>query len=337
MLSLPALRALRAHEPDAKLSVLSRPSVSEFYEACQEVDETIPYEPSDGLAAFTNTVRRLRERELDLAVLFPNAFRCALMMYLARIPERWGYATDGRTLLLTRRVPPAPRPFGRHQIHFYLDCLRGLGVDPGTPSIELAPTPDMVSRARELLIAHGWSVERPLVGVHPGSTNSRAKRWLPERFADVGRRFVDSHRAQVVLFGGADEASVTASVSASLDGADVVDLSAKTTLAELMGALSHLGLFVTNDSGPMHLAASLSVPTLAVFGPTDERETGPFSSKARIVREPVDCSPCLLRDCPIDHRCMTRLESTHVYDRASDLLGELAQRETLAGSGEARN
>lgn len=322
VMSLAALRSLKAAYPRARLSVLSRSGAAELFEGCEAADETLVYDARGrhrGTRGFWQAAQELKKKEFDLAVLFPNAFRSASLAWAARIPERFGYATDGRGFLLTRAVPPAPRPFGRHQVHYYLDLLRALGVPSGPVDIHLELTEGMRAAAVSALVAAGWEMGAPLIGLHPGSTGSSAKRWLPERYAAVGSRLARRHAAQIVVLGGAGEEELGAQIASELKLPSIL-LSGKTSLGALMGTLSFLTLLVTNDSGPMHLASALDVPTVAVFGPTDERETGPLSVRARVVRRHVDCSPCLLRRCPIDHRCMTWLGVDEVCSAATELL-----------------
>lgn len=322
VMSLGAVRLLRASYPDARLSVLTRPWVQDLYDGCDVVDDAVLYDPRGadrGAAGFMRAARRVRRGRFDVAVLFPNAFRAAALIRASGVPERWGFATESRGLLLTKRVPPAPRPFGRHQSYYYTDLLTGLGLEVGEPDTSLVATDGMRATARRLLESEGWT-GGPLVGVHPGATNSRAKVWKASRFAEVARKLADVHDAQVVILGGKTEAKLATEVERGLPPERALMLQAKTSLADLMGVLAELSVFLSNDSGPMHLAAALGVRTVAVFGPTDARETGPASASARVVREPVDCSPCLYRDCPIDHRCMERITSERVFDEASALV-----------------
>lgn len=322
VMSLGALRALRQNFPDARLSVLTRPWVEDLYEGCGVVDDVVLYDPRGadrGAAGFVRAARRVRQGGFDVSVLFPNAFRAAALVRAAGVPERWGYATESRSALLTKTVPPAPRPFGRHQSYYYLDLLAGLGLRVGEPDTSLVATDAMRAAARGLLKREGWS-GGPLVGVHPGATNSRAKVWKASRFAEVSRKLAETHGAQVAILGGKKEAELAVAVQRELPSDVSLMLQAKTSLADLIGVLAELCVFLSNDSGPMHLAAALGVPSVAVFGPTDARETGPAGAKARVVREPVDCSPCLYRDCPIDHRCMERVTPERVYDEAASLV-----------------
>jgi heptosyltransferase-2 len=327
VMSLGALRSLKAGFPAARLTVLVRPGAEALYRGCEAVAETLRYDPEGedrGLGGFLGAARRLREADFDVSVLFPNAFRAALLVWAARIPERWGYATDGRGALLSRPVPPAPRPFGRHQAYYYLDLIESLGIPARPLDHHLDLTADMEEQATRLLSARGWRPGEPLVGLHPGSTNSSAKRWNPERYAEVGDLLAASGDARVVVFGGPREIAMAERVRSRLRISPIF-LAGKTSLAGLMGLLGRLSVLVTNDSGPMHLGSAIGVPTVAVFGPTDERETGPLGRNCRVVRRQVGCSPCLHKECPLDHRCMVLVEVGEVVDAARDLLEREAE------------
>jgi heptosyltransferase-2 len=320
-MSLGAVRVLRGERPEARIVALTRPSFAELYEEVAEVDATLSYDPpgSDrGLSGLRAAARRIRAEGFDACLLLPNAFRAAAFARLAGIPERWGYATESRGFLLTRRVPPAPRPFGRHQAYYYLELMSGLGFRASAPDVSLRVSDGTRRRARALLEREGWDGKTALVGVHPGATGSRAKIWSPTRFGEVMGRLAAERGARAVILGGASESALAREVAAALDE-PALQLQGKTSLGELIGVLSELTLFLSNDSGPMHLAAALGVSTLAVFGPTDPTETGPLGPRARYVREPVECSPCLYRDCPIDHRCMERVTVSRAYEEATRL------------------
>ncbi|HSF16260.1 MAG TPA: lipopolysaccharide heptosyltransferase II [Vicinamibacteria bacterium] len=322
VLSLGALRVLRAARPEARIVVLTRPWVRELYDGVECIDGVLDYEPhaqDRGVTGFVRAAARVARERFDVSLILPNAFRAAALVLAARIGERWGYATEGRGLLLTRSIPPAPRPFGRHQAHYYLDLMSGLGFDAvSEPDLHLVASERARERAHALLEAEGWD-GRPLIGVHPGATNSRAKIWPPLRFAEAARRLAEARDGRVVVLGGPSDRELCERVRSTLGG-DCIALDGKTSLGELIGVLERLAIVLTNDSGPMHIAAALGTPTLAVFGPTDPRETGPVGEKAGVVREPVDCSPCLFRDCPIDHRCMDHVFPSRVVAEAEALL-----------------
>ena len=331
VMSLGALRYLRHAYPDSQLTVLAKPGIEDLYRCCEAVDGTMCLDPGTerGVSGFLRVASRLRESAFDLAVLFPNSFRSAATVWAAGIPHRWGYGHDGRGFLLTKAAPPAHRPFGRHQAYFYIDLLRHLGIETGEPDLRLNLQESMRRNAATLLEAHGWRSGESLIGIHPGATGSAAKRWMPKRYAEVADRLAASaasHDARVVILGGAGEEAIAAETKAHLRSAPII-LAGKTSLAELMGIAATLSVLICNDSGPMHVASALGVPTVAVFGPTDERETGPLGRDARVVRQQVECSPCLLKDCPIDHRCMDRVTVENVYQVAVDLLNGKGSRQ----------
>lgn len=326
VMSLGALRAVRANYPTAHITVLARSSVRDLYQGCEVVDDTLSYEYKGqhrGPFGFFRLVRSLKQHRFDLALLFPNAFRAAAVARAAGIPERWGYGTDGRASLLTRAVPPAPRPFGRHQVFYYMDLVSGLGLPTNVPDNRLHLTPRMKEHARRLLSSGGGHGREMLIGIHPGATNSSAKRWIPERYGEVGERLARLKGARIVLLGGPEERAAKGIRSAI--ETSIMDLTGRTSLEELMGIIGSLSLLLSNDSGPMHLAAALGVPTVAVFGPTDERETGPLAPSSKVVRKHVECSPCLLKVCPTDHRCMLRVEVEEVVEAAIELLENRAR------------
>jgi heptosyltransferase II len=308
VLALPALRDLRRAFPEAQITLLARPWVAGLYAAVREVDAVLE---SHGHAA---DVKLLRGR-FDTAVLLPNSFGTAFVAWRAGIAERWGYATDGRGPLLTRRCAVPSTVRGRSQVYYYRAMLEGLGLaTEGPPDASLACPDDWAAEARALLGGDG-----PWIGINPGAFYGTAKRWLPERFAAVADLVARRIGAKVAIVGGAAERSLGEAIAEQVT-APVRLLSGETTLRGLVGVLGRLRLLLTNDSGPMHLAAALGTPLVAVFGSTDWTETSPVGSRATLVREPVDCAPCLLRECPIDHRCMTRVDTARVAEAALALV-----------------
>jgi len=308
VLSLPALRDTRRAFPAARLEVLARPWVADLYRAVPEVDGV---RESRG---HREDVAALRG-QFDRALLLPNSFATALVLWRAAVPGRWGYATDGRGLLLTRRcrVPKAVR--GRSQVYYYRAMLEGLGIaTEGPPDASLCCPGEWNARGAELLGDGG-----PWIGVNPGAFYGSAKRWLPERFGAAADIVARRAGAKVALVGGPQERPLAEAIAGGME-APVRVLCGETTLAELVGVLSHLRLLLTNDSGPMHVAAALGVPLVAVFGSTDWTETSPVGGASRVVREHADCAPCLLRECPIDHHCMTRVGVDRVASEALELL-----------------
>ena len=270
------------------------------------------------------------KRSFDAAVLFPNSLETALVASLARVPLRIGYATDGRQALLTHPLALPEWRNSKHEVFYYLKIVAELEwlikheqtfLDT-QPDGSLEVSSDRKSAARDFLRAHGVasiSDGRPLVALCPGSINSRAKRWPAERYAALADRLIDELGAEVLLVGSGAEAEVSLAVSRQMRNKPVV-LTGKTDLAELVAVLSLVDLLVTNDTGPAHIASALGRPTLVIFGPTNPLTTRPFSPFGEIVREPPDCAPCMLRDCPIDHRCMTAITPDDVFERARVVL-----------------
>jgi heptosyltransferase-2 len=308
VLSLAAVRDLRRRNfPQARIEVLARPWVADLYRAVPEIDAV---RPSLGTRADAAALRGA----FDTAVLLPNSFASALTVFLAGIPERWGYARDGRSLLLTRHAALRQGTRGRSELYYYRAMLAGLDLlVSATPDCTLACPGDWRGRAGETLGPGRW------VGLNPGAFYGSAKRWLPERYAAVADRLARTRGVQIAILGGAAERPLAQAIAGQMQAPARI-LAGETTLPELVGVLSRLELLVTNDSGPMHVASALGVPVLALFGPTDWRETAPVGAASRVLREPVPCAPCKLRECPIDHRCMLGVSVERVAGAAEGML-----------------
>jgi heptosyltransferase-2 len=255
------------------------------------------------------------------------------MAWLARIPERIGYRRDGRGWLLTRGVrTPESGEIPRHQRFYYLELLRRAGLQehfPESNAIRL----EGAEAARAAGAAHcrALGADEPVIGISPGAAYGNAKRWLPERFVESAAS-LRSIAASFLVFGSAAERDLCEAVARQLlaAGLPARNLAGQTTLLEFIDLATACRLFLTNDSGSMHVASALGVPTVAVFGATDDTTTGPTGPLARVVREHAECSPCLLRECPIDHRCMTRVTASRVAEVGLELWKESAALWTLA-------
>ena len=320
VMSLPALRALRQRFPQARISILAKPWVADLYRREPFCNELIPYTPRT-LAEKWAAASALRPHRFDTAILLQNAFEAAVIAYLAGIPERIGYARDGRTFLLTRAIPvPRPGEIPRHERFYYLELLRRAGIVdelPQNDAIRLEGAPAARSAGLDRLRQLGLG--DAVIGVSPGAAYGTAKRWLPERFADSANRVASELGAAVAIFGSKDERALCESVAASIT-TRVKNFAGETSLAEFIDLAAACRVYLTNDSGAMHIASALGVPTVAVFGATDDVATGPTGTLAKVVREQVECSPCLKRECPIDHRCMTRVSAARVAETALELL-----------------
>lgn len=314
VMSLPALQAVRERYREAHITVLARPWVADLYARETFADEVILYRAAKGwrgLAGKWRVAQDLRRRRFDLAILLQNAFEAAALAWLAGIGRRIGYDRDGRRWLLTGAVAvPRPGEIPPHERFYYLELLRRAGVLdrlPESPMIRLTGAQAAAEAGRARFAALGWS---EVTGVSPGAAYGTAKRWLPERFAEAAARIGQP----VALFGSRDERALCEGVAADLRarGISVHNFAGETSLSEFIDLAAACRVFLTNDSGAMHIASALGVPTIAIFGATDPVATGPTGPLAQVLREPVECSPCLLRECPIDHRCMTAVDAERV-------------------------
>ena len=331
-MALPALRAIRERFRDAHIAAVARPYVADIYRDQQICDELIAYDPRDEHAGFFGRERlagALRARRFDIAMLFQNAFDAAWLAWRAGIPQRIGYARDGRGLLLTKAVPvPKAGEIPKHEQFYYLELLRRAGwIDnlSGEKSILLKVPSDAKARAEDRLLAAGSRSTALRVAVGAGASYGSAKCWAPERFAVVADRLIKEFDADVILFGTTAETPVSLAIASAMRRRPV-DLTGATTIAELPALLSRCQLFLGNDSGAMHVAAAVGLPAVAVFGPTDPCGTAPVTLRCTIVQEKPYCSPCFLRRCPTDHRCMTKVTPDAVVAAARSWLAAMEVR-----------
>ena len=304
VMALPAVVAVRGAYPEASLVIAAPPSIAPMYEEDTGVGQQalIAVEKSTEAAS-------LREGKFDTLILLPNSFHSAWIGRRAGIPHRWGYRSSVRGALLTRAVP---RPRRVHQSTYYSELMRGLGVPVNEAIPRVRPLRKTQERAA-LLLEAGRNQNGPIVGFAPGAAYGHAKRWPPERVAHVITRLVRERQAQCVLVGAeGDRESGRAIESALPPDVPVTNLIGRTDLRLLIGVLARCDAFVSNDSGAMHLAAATGVGVTAIFGPTNEKETAPLGDHD-VLQHQVFCRPCMLRECPIDHRCMKRITTDEVF------------------------
>jgi heptosyltransferase-2 len=318
ILALPALETIKQNFPRAHLWVAAQDWVRALFASNNLVEGMIPLPESQDLKSLRSAAQRLREEAFDTGILLTNSFVSALLFYLAKIPARWGYATDGRRLLLTKSVRPKNKDVPRHQVYYYLDLLSGLGLKPLSGRIHLSLPPEDKEAARKRLLALGLGGDRPLVILSPGASYGPAKRWPAFRFAELAGLFQKNKNAEILIIGSAAEAEIAESICSSLKKKPAV-LAGQTTLPQLLGLISQASLFISNDSGPMHLANALRVPVVGIFGPTDPKVTGPFEQPSGVVRKDVPCRPCAYRKCPYDHRCMMTIAAEDVFRAGEEL------------------
>jgi heptosyltransferase-2 len=328
VMTVPALRQLRRLLPAAHITLATRSFAKGIFEGVDFLDDLLVYDSRrGGLRKVLAQAREWKGGHFDLAILFSNAFEAALVASLGRVPFRVGYGTQGRKLLLTHPLAlPAWRD-SRHESFYYLNIISELDqllngeskiLEP-EPVLNLSVSRDRQLEAQDFLRAQGVRSGHPLIALCPGSINSRAKRWPAERYALLADRLIAELDGDVLLIGSPEELAVSLEVGQRMNHSPIV-LSGKTDLAQAAAVLNEVDLLVTNDTGPAHLAAALGRPTLVIFGPTNPLTTRPLSPLAEIVRHPPDCAPCMLRDCPIDHRCMTAITPDEVFEHAAAML-----------------
>jgi heptosyltransferase-2 len=333
-MTVPALRALRSLLPEAEITLAVRPWARDIFADQNFVDNLLIYDRRNAFSVI-NQIREWKSKKFDLAILFQNAFEAAVIPFFAGVPRRLGYATESRHRLLTDPVPLPDWRSSEHEVFYYLYLIAALEqslfgsntIYEHDPDIGLELADKKREDARTFLNESGVMKDSSIVVICPGSINSRAKRWPAESFAELGDELIDQGK-QVLLIGSRDEEDVTVAVKSRMRNSPVV-LTGKTTLDQLIGILSIADLVVTNDTGPAHIAASVGRPTLVIFGPTNPLTTRPFSSQAEILRHPPDCAPCMLRDCPIDHRCMTAITVEEVLEHSLALLKRASFTKTV--------
>jgi len=322
VMTTPAIGAIRESCPQAEISLLANPLVSQLFSPHPWVDRVITFDRNGthkGIAGRFRLAAQLRKQAFDAAIILPNSFDSALVPRLAGIPVRLGKNSDGRGILLTGSYRPEDRASNCHEVEYYLGLVRHFGISGQAAEPFLATTAAEDHQAATLLAEHGIQADDFLLGINPGAAFGSAKRWYPDRFADVARQLSTLKKTRIVIFGGPGETDIAAEIERNLAG-DCLNLAGSTSLRGLMALIRRCHLFVTNDSGPMHIAAAFGVPLVAIFGSTDHATTAPYTDRAVIVRKDIDCAPCKLRECPTDHRCMQAVTAGDVVTAAQQLL-----------------
>jgi len=321
VMALPAIADVRRAAPAASITVAARASIAPLFTMAPEVDETLTLGDSEA--------ETLAAQRFDTALLLPNSTRAAIVARRAGVAARWGYRTGWRGSLLTRAIP-APR--GVHQIEYYQHLVRALGFPSGRSEPRVTVPASARAAGRALLVESGWNGRTPLVAIAPGAAYGGAIRWPPEYFAELAAD-LSADGVQCVMVGTTADAATARDVARAFQARDrgperaaLLDLIGRTDLPALAGALANSRAMVTNDSGAMHLAAAVGIAVTAMFGPTNEQATSPRVASApqtpplTILTHAIWCRPCMLRECPLDHRCMRGIEVATVLAAARSSL-----------------
>lgn len=329
VMTVPALRHLRRVFPESHISLLTRSWAEAIFRDCGVADEIIAFDKTGSKVKDLRTqLALLRKGGFDAAILLPNSFESAFVAKLAGIKRRFGYSTDGRGILLSDPSTVPAWKEERHEVHYYLNLIdevaekllekRPAEAEETEPRIDVSD--ERRARARDILELEGVDPTRRTVVLGVGSANSLAKRWPAKYYARLGDLIQKELSANVVLLGTPDEKPVADEVR-SLSELEPLSLAGGTNLSEAVGILAECDLLVSNDMGLAHIAPATGTMTITIFGPTKDKTTRPLSSRAEIIRNPVDCSPCMLRECPIDHRCMAGLLPEQVFEKVVAALG----------------
>ncbi len=312
VMSVPVLAELKKRFPSAKITTMVQGLAGELLQADPHIDEVFCFKKTSMFGRRDkrrNIIEKLRRGKYDLGILLTNSFSSAWWFWQGDIKKRLGFFAHGRRFLLTDGMAyPKERS---HLVLTYKTLLEPLGIPPSPTPPQLYLFPDEIAKTKQLLATtYGIPLGSPLIGINPGAAYGSAKCWLPERFREVALTMVDKTDATVLFFGDANGVSLTKEICRDLPPR-VVNLAGMTSLRELMCLISLCDVLLTNDSGPMHIAAALGTEVVALFGSTDPVVTGPYGGGTVILKQ-VKCSPCFQRTCPIDFRCMKEITAEEV-------------------------
>ncbi|MGD8538939.1 MAG: lipopolysaccharide heptosyltransferase II [Candidatus Aminicenantes bacterium] len=319
ILSIPALASLPNNFPNAEIWVCASDWTRGIFDPLDWIKGTIPLPNQNSFKNTRSSAIKLKKHAFDIGILFTNSFGSALLFSLAGIPQRWGYARDGRHFLLTKRVETSLLEAPRHHLHYYLSLISKLGLETAPIELDFPLSDEALTQAHHLLLSLSLNTDNPLIILSPGASYGPAKRWPAPSYARLASLLQKHQNAQILIIGSEADREIARTIAALMPDPPV-DLTGKTTLPQLAGVISLSALFITNDSGPMHLANALKVPVVAIFGPTDPRITGPYQKPSTVLQEYVPCWPCSYRECPFEHQCMTQITPERVHEECKSLL-----------------
>ncbi|MDY0222558.1 MAG: lipopolysaccharide heptosyltransferase II [Desulfobacterium sp.] len=348
IMTTPVVRAVKKNFPHGHVTILVKPWVAPVFQNNPFVDEILIYDDKGRHKKGWGTIRLskdLRRHKFDLAVLMQNAFEAALITWLAGIPQRLGYDTDARGLLLNPCIPLDPNLKKVHLIDYYRGILRGAGLVDDGRTLDLFLGQEARVEAGKILQSHGHNValshgpsyqlsrSKPIIAINPGATGGTAKRWFPERFAALAKKLSGRFKVKIFIFGGPGDYELGEKISV-MSGGCCINLAGRTTLSTAFALIERCSLFITNDSGLMHAAAALGVNQVAIIGSTNPVTTPPSNLNSTVVRVPVPCSPCMKPECRYDHhQCMDKISVEMVYGTAMDMVMGMDRDITMGAEG----
>lgn len=308
VMATPVLSDLRKTYPKAHITAMCRTPISDLLREDRDIDELFSFSKGNKFGRRSeqrDIVEKLKKGNYDLGILLTHSFSSAWWFWLGNVKRRIGYKGNGRGLLLTDKVPLPENVDKQHLVETYKMLLKPLGIPVSNIKPRLFLTEKELSDAKILLKQLGITSEHTLIGINPGATYGSAKCWLPERFREVTKRLLKLENVRIIYFG--DQASMPLVKEICQDlPSPVINLAGLTSLRELAALIKLCKILLTNDSGPMHIAAAVGTPLVALFGSTNETATGPYQT-GTVINKHVSCSPCYQRECPIDFRCMKKI------------------------------
>lgn len=325
VMAMPVLHDLKSQWKDASLTVLCRSNMREIFESSPYVDKTLSFPSSSRFLYFpfgNELFRFVRGSRYDLGILLTNSFSSAYFFCLSGVKNRVGFRGNFRNAFLDKPVSFPPDKEKMHLVSVYKELLKKIGVSISPTLPELHVENSEREKAERILEENGWEKSKTLVGINPGAAYGSAKCWLPERFKALTKKILENPHIHVVYFGDKKGKPLVDEICKDISSR-AINLAAQTSVSELAALIERCSLFLSNDSGPMHLASAIGTPLIALFGSTNEVKTGPCS-QGIVIHKHVDCSPCYERVCPKDFRCMKNISVSEVYQEMKKLLPSIA-------------
>lgn len=314
VMATPILADLRRHWPDAKITAMCQGVIGQVIQEDPNIDNLFIFKRPKGWMnrqSQHELIEPLKKGDYDLGILLTNSLSSAWWFWIGNVQNRIGYATHWRSLFLNSPIPFPSQRETQHLVMTYKMLLEPLGIPVSDTPPRLYLTHEELHTVKEKLYHAGVQPSDGLIGINPGAAYGSAKCWLPERFKELSQRLLKFPNVKIIFFGDKAGQSLVDAICADFSDR-VINCAGKTTLRELMALIQSCHLFLTNDSGPMHIASALGIPLIALFGSTSDTATGPYSG-GHVIHKHVSCSPCYRRVCPIDFRCMTRIGVDEVY------------------------
>jgi heptosyltransferase-2 len=312
VMATPVLADLRTAFPDAHITAMCRTPHSTLLQEDPSINELFSFNKSGHRQHKKELVQRIREGKYDLGILLTNSFSSAWWFWHGKVLRLIGYTGQLRSPLLTDRVPPPDKLKSQHLVLSYKMLLAPLAI-PNSDTVPcLYLTSQELEAARERLTNLSVGPHQTIVGINPGAAYGSAKCWLPERFREVTEKLLEDPSITILYFGDHNTAPLIQQICENLPPR-VINLAGLTSIRELACLIKLCDTLLTNDSGPMHIAAAVGTPLVALFGSTNDKATGPYKTGI-VIHKHVSCSPCYKRVCPIDFRCMKRIEVKEVLE-----------------------